>query len=226
MDYGNRESVFAACEKMGEPDVQAAVDAGSFGSGDRFLREWLNHKKIQRTQKEQAEANERADKDRALKREELQLKDRELVLRKEEMDIRERELMHAEWQTRYVAKSEFTNLGFKGLILINAGAAAALAALFQALVSKPDAVRMLPFVLWAIGWCVTGTAIAAGAFFFRYLQSMLEDRSSRFLWYNPFWMLFWVCGIVALACFVGALLYVVHGGLTTFDFNGPTWHRR
>lgn len=215
----------AVLNTIGYERVRTAVELQDFRTPTDLavVNHWLSGVERAREVAAQIEAerkeNKKADR-------EFDLRERELELKDQEIKVRTREVDHSEREMHFVAKTEFTNLGFKGLMLINAGAAAALAAFFQALVGKPDAIPLLPYVLNGIGFCVAGTTIAAGAFFFRYAQSLVELSKRKFLWQNGFWMVFWLCGAIALMCFATGLLYVVYGGLTVMNFSAPHWYTR
>ena len=63
MILDDKESVYAACEKLGEVAVRSMVDAGSFGGHSAFHRQWLLEKadeRLRQKEREERGHNERA----------------------------------------------------------------------------------------------------------------------------------------------------------------------
>ena len=59
-----------------------------------------------------------------------------------EYDLRVRELEQRKWEAEYNAKATIEGQGYKGLGIINGGAAVALGALLQAIINKPEAAKI------------------------------------------------------------------------------------
>ncbi len=132
----------------------------------------------------------------------------------EELRLRREELRLRQWEAKYKAKGETTENGVKGLVLINGGAAVALGALLQAIVSKPEAAPLLHYVLVGILLNVLGVAVASIIFWVRYMQQRLEARTCQFMERNAWWWLLWLAALLSVVLFVGGLGYAVFGGLT------------
>lgn len=139
---------------------------------------------------------------------------REQRIKREELRLRGKELNLRQWEAKFKAKVEATENGIKGLVLINGGAAVALGALLQAIVSKPEAAPLLHYVLWGISFNVLGVAIASAIFWLRYMQQRLEARTNKFMEANGWWRGVWVAALFSIIFFVLGLGYVVYGGLT------------
>ena len=150
---------------------------------------------------------------------------KELRLRREELALRKTELGLKQWEAKYEAKSELEGQGFKGLLLINGGAAIALAALFQAVISKPEAVEFIPWILAGIVCNILGVASAAVIFWVRYMQGKYEGDHGKFLWNNPWWPWRWYLGGFSVLCFLIAMGLVVYGGFTKLKLTtAPALH--
>ena len=144
---------------------------------------------------------------------------KELRIRREEIAIRKTELQIKQWEAKYEAKSELEAQGFKGLLLINSGAAIALATLFQSLISKPEAAAFLPWILAGIASNTIGVVSAAIIFWVRYMQGKYETEHGKFLWENPWWRWHWYLGAVSVACFVVAMGLVTYAGFTKLKLS-------
>lgn len=59
MDLNNNESVWAECEKLGEPAVQARLVNGDFGEHSTLPQQWLLECQAERRAAKEAEDNER-----------------------------------------------------------------------------------------------------------------------------------------------------------------------
>jgi len=131
------------------------------------------------------------------------------------------EIEESLWKEQFQAKTELTNQGFKGLLVINGGAAIALGALLQALIGKPEAAPLLPYVLVGIGCCVAGVAFAGATFWLRYDQWQLEVDQKLYRENNPKWRKVWKLARVSLACFGLGLAVAIIGGFLTLSFKMP-----
>jgi hypothetical protein len=95
-------------------------------------------------------------------------------------------------------------------MLINGGAAVALAAFLQAVIDKKPAI--IPWILTGIAFNVVGVACAAALFVAQYNQGMYERKHGKYLWKNPWWKLRWSLVLASLTCFIAGLMLVVVGG--------------
>jgi len=153
------------------------------------------------------------------------LKTRELRLRVSELELRRSELNQKYWEAKFKSKSDFTDNGIKGLILINGGAAVALGAFLQAIISKPEAAGLIPFVLAGVGLNALGVASAGLIFWLRYMQSRYEDKKNQFTRKNPWWWAAWSTSLVSILLFVFGIGTVVVGGFTQLKSDPPSPHR-
>jgi len=112
-------------------------------------------------------------------------------------------------QTRNRILSE----GFRGLVLVNGGGAAALAAFLQAVWDKPSAAPMRVYLLIGIGSLLLGTAAAAILFLARYLSFFHPNTHTPTR--NPWWWTTIVLVLLSLACFLFGMGTAVTGGLVT-----------
>ena len=152
---------------------------------------------------------------------------KELRLRREELALRKKELQLKQWEAKYETKSELEGQGFKGLLLINGGAAIALAALFQAVISKAEAVEFVPWVLAGVVANILGVASAAIIFWVRYMQVKYEADHGKFFWENPWWPWRWYLGGFSVLCFLVAMGLVAYGGFTKLKLeSSPAIHVR
>ena len=87
--------------------------------------------------------------------------------------------------------------GFKGLVLVNAGGAAALGAFAQAVWDKPTAAALLPGILGGICFLLLGTAVATCGYFARFLA--FSDPNAATPGKNP-WT--WVTNVIVVAAVV------------------------
>jgi len=118
-------------------------------------------------------------------------------------------------EARYKSKSDLTENGFKGLVLINGGAAVALGALLQAVITQQDVgLGFIRCVLIGIAFNIVGVATAAGAFIVRYRQLRLEAETSKFMSQNVWWRWVWRLALLSIGCFMVGLGVVVWGGFT------------
>lgn len=100
--------------------------------------------------------------------------------------------------------------GFKGLTLINAGGAAALAAFLQAVWTVPTAAPMRAWLLSGIAALLVGTAVAASTFVTRYMAFFHPESATPRR--NPWW---WAMhGLIGLSllCFLCGMALAVAGG--------------
>jgi hypothetical protein len=125
------------------------------------------------------------------------------------------ELNFRRWEAEYRAKAEMEAQGFRGLTLINGGAAVALGALLQAIVGKPEAQALIPWVLYGVALNAAGVAFTAPIFWVRYMQGLHEKAHKKFLRSNPWWAWRWYLGGAALLAFVASAAVVVIGGFCT-----------
>ena len=100
--------------------------------------------------------------------------------------------------------------GFKGLTLINAGGAAALAAFLQAIWDKPTAAPLRAWLLAGMAVLLLGTAISATTFLARYLP-FFHPRSSTPR-RNPWWWTMLVLVGLSVVCFLAGMSLAVTGG--------------
>lgn len=116
-----------------------------------------------------------------------------------------------QWEVTYQEKNEAIRQGVKGLALMNGGAAVALGAFLQAIIGKPEAATLVPFVLWGIALTVLGVASASIIFWIGYRQSLYQERHQKFREDNPWWRAYWILAGVSVALFVVGLMCVVVG---------------
>jgi hypothetical protein len=100
--------------------------------------------------------------------------------------------------------------GFKGLTLINAGGAAALAAFLQAIWDKPPASPMRAWLLSGIAVLLVGTAISAATFVTRYMAFFHPKSATPRS--NPWWWAMHVLVVLSLLCFLVGMGLAVAGG--------------
>ena len=100
--------------------------------------------------------------------------------------------------------------GFKGLTLINAGGAAALAAFLQAVWDKPPAAPLRVWLLAGIAVLLVGTGISALTFMARYLAFFHPKSSTPRS--NPWWWAMHGLVAVSLLCFLVGMGLAVAGG--------------
>jgi hypothetical protein len=103
--------------------------------------------------------------------------------------------------------------GFKGLVLINGGGAAALAAFLQAIWDKPSAAGMRIYLLAGIASLILGAALAGILFLARYLSFF--HRNTNILTRNPWWWTTIVLIFLSLACFIIGMGTAVTGGFVS-----------
>jgi hypothetical protein len=104
--------------------------------------------------------------------------------------------------------------GFKGLVLINGGGAAALAAFLQAIIwDKPSASAMRIYLLTGIASLLVGAALAGILFLARYLAFF--HPNTNVLTRNPWWWTTIVLVLFSLVCFIVGMGTAVTGGFVS-----------
>jgi hypothetical protein len=107
-------------------------------------------------------------------------------------------------------RGQILNEGSKGLVLINGGGAAALAAFSQAIWDKSEAASMRWWLLFGICWLLVGTATASMIFLARYFGSRhLMTNSPK---QNPWWWTQLTLTICSVALFIIGMGVAVAGG--------------
>lgn len=134
-----------------------------------------------------------------------------------EYDLKNRELQQRQWETEYNTKAAIEAQGYKGLGLINGGAAVALGALLQAVINKPEAVSVVPFILSGIVFNIAGITAASIIFWVRYNQWVYEKQYDKFMKDNPWWAWRWYLAGISLLCFVVGMGVAVWGGFTRLN---------
>jgi hypothetical protein len=114
-------------------------------------------------------------------------------------------------------RNQILNDGFKGLILVNGGGAAALAAFLQAIWDKPDAAAMRTYLLIGIASLLLGTAMGAILFLARYLSFF--HRNTNILTRNPWWWTTILLILFSLGCFLFGMGAAVYGGFITLPYS-------
>lgn len=127
-----------------------------------------------------------------------------------------------EWDRANVlteTRAQILNEGSKGLILINGGGAAALAAFLQAIWTKEGVTPLLWGTLFGLCFLVVGTAAAALIFVTRYLGS--GHRMATHPEWNP-WR-WWQLGLTALSVsfFLMGMGSAVVGGFVALCTRSP-----
>ena len=97
--------------------------------------------------------------------------------------------------------------GAKGLGVLNAGAAVAMLAFVQALVTKPAYFAFKPYALGALSFFLLGAFLATIVFFFQhtYVNHAFQDSGRPMLWHRVIW------GVLITS----ALFAFIGGGLVT-----------
>ena len=108
--------------------------------------------------------------------------------------------------------------GFKGLMLINAGGAAALAAFLQAIWDKPTAAPMRAWLLSGIALLLLGTAVAAATFVTRYMAFFHPKSSTPRS--NPWWWAMQTLLGLSLLLFLVGMGLAVAGGFLALRCPG------
>jgi hypothetical protein len=108
-------------------------------------------------------------------------------------------------------RNQILNEGFKGLVLLNGGGAAALAAFLQAIWDKPSAEPMRFYLLIGIGLLLIGAAFASILFLVRYIAFFHRHTDTPPK--NPWWWGMIVLILLSLLCFLGGMTSAVIGGL-------------
>jgi len=103
--------------------------------------------------------------------------------------------------------------GFKGLVLINGGGAAALAAFLQAIWDKPTAAGLRIYLLAGIASLLLGAALAGILFLARYISFF--HPNTNVLTRNPWWWTTMALILLSLACFIAGMATVVIGGFVS-----------
>jgi hypothetical protein len=102
------------------------------------------------------------------------------------------------------------NEGSKGLILINGGGAAALAAFLQAIWDKSNIEPMRWWVLFGMCWLLVGTAFSSLIFITRYIGSFHEKTMQPTS--NPWWWLQIILTLASVICFLLGMGFAIAGG--------------
>ncbi len=136
-----------------------------------------------------------------------------------EYQLRIRDLEQQKWEAEYNAKAAIEAQGYKGLGVMNGGAAIALGALLQAIINKPEAAAVVPYILVGIVFNIVGISAASVIFWVRYNQWMYEKQHGKFLRENPWWPWRWYLAAVSLVCFVIGMGVVVWGGFTRLNLT-------
>jgi hypothetical protein len=110
-------------------------------------------------------------------------------------------------------RNQILNEGFKGLVLINGGGAAALAAFLQAIGDKPAAAAMRMYLLIGIGLLLLGTALAAILFLARYMSFF--HPNTNIMTRNPWWWTTIALVSLSLVCFLIGMGTALIGGFVT-----------
>jgi hypothetical protein len=110
-------------------------------------------------------------------------------------------------------RNQILNEGFKGLVLINGGGAAALAAFLQAIWDKPAAAAMRMYLLIGIGLLLLGTALAAILFLARYMSFF--HPNTNIMTRNPWWWTTIALVSLSLVCFLIGMGTALIGGFVT-----------
>ncbi len=117
-------------------------------------------------------------------------------------------------------RNEILTEGFKGLILVNAGGAAALGAFVQAVWDKPTAPAILPGLLSGIGFLLAGTAVSALGFVPRHL-SFFHHKTTEPL-KNPWWWAELAVIASAVALFVVGMGTAIYHASRAVPQHSPT----
>ena len=109
--------------------------------------------------------------------------------------------------------------GYKGLLIINGGGAAALLAFIAQIVSKSTELAQLSFI--GVALMALGLGFASLIPFFRYHHSKIAEKLEKSSHSGSkktiYWCLYTSCQYLSVAFFVGALLYIVINGLPVLD---------
>jgi hypothetical protein len=112
--------------------------------------------------------------------------------------------------TLTTVKNQILVEGFKGLALINGGAATALGAFLQAIWDTPSASPLRLWLLLGISFLVAGTAFAATTYLLRY-QAFFDKHTTEPP-RNKWWWLNWLAMGLSLLFFVVGMGLAVLGG--------------
>ena len=107
-------------------------------------------------------------------------------------------------------RAQILNEGSKGLILINGGGAAALAAFLQAVWGEANFAPMRLWILVGMCWLIAGTAVSASIFLTRYLGALHAKTTTPTQ--NPWWWLQISLTAIAVVCFCAGMGTAVFGG--------------
>jgi len=140
-------------------------------------------------------------------------------MEEQEYNLRRLEISQRKWETEYNSKASIEGQGYKGLSLINGGAAVALGALLQAIINKPEAATVIPYILTAIALNIAGITLASVIFWVRYNQWLYEKEHNKFLKDNPWWAWRWYLAGLSLLCFVVGMSIVVYGGFKELNLT-------
>jgi hypothetical protein len=101
--------------------------------------------------------------------------------------------------------------GFKGLLVVNGGGAAALLAFISQIADKSPKLAQLSF--YGVAFMAVGLGLALLVPFFRYHHShaaqRLETEGNTANLRTSFWYLYTGCQYLSVIAFVGALVYLV-----------------
>ena len=101
--------------------------------------------------------------------------------------------------------------GFKGLLVVNGGGAAALLAFIAQVADKSPRLAQLSF--FGVAFMAVGLGLALLVPFFRYHHShaaqKLEAAGYTGSFKTPYWYLYTGCQYLSVIAFVGALIYLV-----------------
>lgn len=117
-------------------------------------------------------------------------------------------------------RSETLLQGFKGLTLINAGGAAALATWLQAIWDQSSAAPMRIWLLVGVATLLLGTAVSACTFVTRYMAFFHANSNKPRS--NPWWWAMLACIGVALLLFIVGMGFAVYGGLRALGCWGQS----
>lgn len=109
-------------------------------------------------------------------------------------------------------RAQILNEGSKGLVLINGGGAAALAAFLQAIWDKTNIAPMRWWILVGMCWLIVGTAVSASIFVTRYLGAFHPKTTTPTQ--NPWWWLQLALTVLAVLCFTVGMGAAAFGGFS------------
>jgi hypothetical protein len=122
-------------------------------------------------------------------------------------------------QVNAQVNAQILNEGSKGLLLVNGGGAAALAAFLQAIWDKPNAAPMRWWVLFGMCWLLLGTALSAVIFLARYFGAVAREKMQPAA--SRWWQVQLSVTLLSVACFVTGMAIVVAGGFVVLRTPAP-----